>query len=101
MNLFKIKKSPLKKRELIKYIENMKSQDRSWKYTSVLTNIDKGIYVKSILDGDGNEIKVYKHDKYTICSINSLTRENYNNDIKMLIMKISILYLEQQMHSHL
>lgn len=82
MDFFKIKKSPLKKRELIKYIDNMKVQNSSWKYTSVLKNIDEGIYVKSILDGDGNEIKVYKHDKYTICSIGRLARENYNNDIK-------------------
>lgn len=82
IDFFKINKAPVKKQELIKYIENMKNQSRSWKYTSVLKNIDDGVYAKSILDGDGNEIKVYKHDKYDICSINSIAKENYNNDIK-------------------
>lgn len=70
------------KQELFDYIEEMRTEGKSWKYTTVLTSIDQGVYLKSINDGTGNEIKIYKHEKFSLESIAQVAKEKYGNDLK-------------------
>lgn len=53
-----------------KLVEQYRDENRSWKYTSILINEGEKIYVASTLDGDGNEIKIYKRNNFDIRSIN-------------------------------
>lgn len=77
---FEIIDSPKKKQELNSYIESMDVLNKSWKYTSVITELDKGIYVKSLKDGSGGEIKVFKHINYKISSVNSIAKEKFSEN---------------------
>lgn len=65
-----------KQTDLMTYIKEMKDEDKSFKYTSVLVDIGKREYFKSIQDGSGQEIKIYKHTKPTIKSVAQLARED-------------------------
>lgn len=67
--------------ELTDFISDMKEQGKSWKYTTILSNIDEGEYVKTILDGSGNPIKIYKHVNYSQKSVQSIANEKFNGDI--------------------
>ena len=58
-----------------KLVEDYRDEGKSWKYTSVLVDAGNKIYIGSTVDGDGNEIKIYKRENYTIKSINALMRE--------------------------
>ena len=60
--------------ELIQqYIDN----GVSWKYTSVLVDQGEKEYIGATVDGDGNDIRVYKHTEPTIMSIKQVaTAEN-------------------------
>lgn len=51
-----------------KYREN----NVSWKYTSVLVNEGEKIYIGSTVDGNGDEIKLFRRDGFEIRSINSI-----------------------------
>ena len=73
---------PVKKQELMEYIEDYKLKGKSWKYTTVLKSIDDGIYIKSFETGNGNEIKLYKHDYVEMCSINQIAKDEFNGNIK-------------------
>lgn len=58
--------------ELIKqYIDNGKS----WKYTTVLLDSGTKEYIGSTIDGDGNEIRVYKRHNTKMASVNSLAKK--------------------------
>ena len=41
-------------------VEQYRKEGVSWKYTTALVNPGQKIYVGSTVDGDGNEIKIYK-----------------------------------------
>lgn len=84
---FSIIKAPVKKQEIIEYIKAMEVLNKSWKYTSVITDLDDGEFVKSIKDGNGDEIKVYKHKKYNISSINKIAKEEFNGEINKVYYK--------------
>ncbi len=73
---------PEKKNELMNYIKEYKETGKSWKYTSVLKEIDSGKYIKSFNAGNGDEIKLYKHDNFSIVSINQIAKEEFEGDIK-------------------
>lgn len=87
INEFNIIDVPSKKQEIIEYINAMEVLNKSWKYTSIITNLDDGEFVKSIKDGNGEEIKVFKHKKYNISSINRIARDEFNGDIKKVYYK--------------
>ena len=70
------------KHELIEFIQEMKEEGKSWKYTSVLCDVDGGDYIKSITDGSGNEIKIYVHKRYKYESVNKMAKEKYSGDIR-------------------
>lgn len=79
---FSINVVPQKKQELMSYIDSYKEQGKSWKYTSVLKKIDEGRFIKEFKAGNGDTIKLFKHDDIEVCSINQLANEIYNGDIK-------------------
>ncbi len=58
-----------------KLVEQYREEGKSWKYTSVLINPGKKEYVGSTVDGDGNEIKIYKRTDYNIKSISAIMKD--------------------------
>jgi Adenine specific DNA methylase Mod len=50
--------------ELSKYLENMRENGVSFKYTMVFTNLGERTYYKTIMDGSGNDIVIYAHSGY-------------------------------------
>lgn len=54
------------------YIDNGKS----WKYTTVLVSAGEKEYIGSTVDGDGNEIKVYRRVNVETLSINQIARRD-------------------------
>ena len=43
-------------------VNQYKEEGKSWKYISVLTNKGEKEYIESTVDGDGNEIKIFKRN---------------------------------------
>ncbi len=73
---------PEKKNELMNYIKEYKENGKSWKYTSVLKEIDSGKYIKSFTAGNGDEIKLYKHENFSIVSINQIAKDEFEGNLK-------------------
>lgn len=61
--------------ELKKYLEMMKLEETSFKYTSVLTKIGPKEFVKTIKDGGGNDMKLYRIREYSTKSISRIARD--------------------------
>lgn len=57
-------------------VEQYKQEGKSWKYTSVLINPGKKKYLSSAVDGDGNEIRIYKRDNFKSLSVRQYAKEN-------------------------
>ena len=85
-NLF-IDNIPKKRQELFDYITEYQAEGKSWKYTSVLKNIDEGEFVKTITAGNGDQIKVFIHKKYEVCSIKQIADDEFNGDLKQAYYK--------------
>lgn len=60
--------------EMSELIQQYLDEGKSWKYTSVLINPGEKEYIGSTLDGDGNEIKIYRRIGVETLSINQLAR---------------------------
>jgi adenine-specific DNA-methyltransferase len=58
--------------DLFEHIQTMKDEDKSWKYTRALINTGEKKLAKTILDGSGNEIRIYRHVGFGLVSISSL-----------------------------
>lgn len=63
------------KEELLPLIEEMKKNNQSWKYTSVLTDLGEREYLKTIKDGDGNPIEIFKRTNIKRTTINKILKE--------------------------
>ena len=61
--------------ELKKYLEMMRLEGTSFKYTSVLTNLGQREFVKIIKDGAGNDMKLYRITGYETKSIARISRD--------------------------
>lgn len=61
--------------ELSELIEQYKEEGSSWKYTSVLLDSGQKEYICSTIDGEGNEIKIYRRLYPVIKSVNQLSQE--------------------------
>lgn len=79
---FNIDNTPIKKQELYSFIKSMEDEGRSWKYTSVIKEIDEGEYIKSIQAGNGEEIKIFKHKKFNILSLSKVAKDEFQGDLK-------------------
>ena len=60
--------------EMSELIQQYLDEGKSWKYTSVLVNPGKKEYIGSTVDGDGNEIKVFKRVGVETLSVNQLAK---------------------------
>lgn len=56
-------------------VEQYREEGKSWKYTTALINPGDKVYVGSTVDGDGEEIKIYRRDNDVIKPITALMRE--------------------------
>lgn len=61
--------------DLRKYLEKMRLENKSFKYTTVLYKISDKEFVKTIKDGSGNDMQLYKIKNYETRSISSLAKE--------------------------
>lgn len=62
---------------IAKLVEDYRQEGKSWKYTTALVNPGVKEYVASTVDGDGNEIRIYKRKDYVIESIGGLMRKEH------------------------
>lgn len=60
--------------EMSELIQQYLDEGKSWKYTSVLINPGEKEYIGSTVDGDGNEIKVYRRIGVETLSVNQLAK---------------------------
>ncbi len=84
---FKIDNIPKDKKELHSFIKEMEINNKSWKYTSVIKNEGKREYVKSILTGNGDEIKIYKHSNYEFVPITKIIKNEFDGNSKKAYYK--------------
>lgn len=60
---------------IYKLVEAYKLEGKSWKYTTALIEPGEKIFLCNTVDGDGNNISIYKRVNYVIKSISSLMKE--------------------------
>lgn len=87
INSFHIDNPPTKRQELYSFIKSMEESGKSWKYTSVITELDDGEFVKTIKAGNGDEIRIFKHSKYNFSSVSRVANEEFNGDTKEVYYK--------------
>ncbi|MDD5326895.1 MAG: site-specific DNA-methyltransferase [Phycisphaerae bacterium] len=62
-------------KSLIDVINDMKNAGESWKYTSILLNSDERQFVKTIKDGSGEPIDIYKHSNVKRTTIGQVCKD--------------------------
>ncbi len=62
--------------ELGEYLEMMKREGKSFKYTTVFTDFGTREYFKTIKDGSGEDIVIYKHSSYSTKSISAAAKDD-------------------------
>ena len=55
--------------ELSEYLDGMRSDGKSFKYTTVFTDLGERKYYKTIKDGSGADILIYRHSSYSTKSV--------------------------------
>ncbi len=61
--------------EMSELVQQYLDEGKSWKYTSVLLDAGEKEYIGSTVDGDGNEIKIYRRKNYKSASVNQLAKK--------------------------
>ena len=61
--------------EIGQFLSEMEASNRSFKYTTVFTNLGKKEYVKTIKDGSGQDMIIYKHTGYETKSLKKISQE--------------------------
>lgn len=56
-------------------VETYREEGKSWKYTTILKDAGTKNYIASTVDGDGNEIRIFRRDDFKIASINQVMSE--------------------------
>ena len=69
--------------ELSKYLDEMRTNGVSFKYTTVFTELGERTYYKTIKDGSGNDIVIYSHSDYQTKSIKQLANEDGITEIEV------------------
>lgn len=64
-----------KKTEISELLDTYRQNKVSWKYTSVIINRGEKEYYTSTVDGDGNEIKIYKRLNTEFKSVGKISKE--------------------------
>ena len=60
--------------EIYEYVLDYKEQGKNWHYTSVLLCEGDKVYIGSTVDGDGNEIKIYRRPGATVQSVKQIMK---------------------------
>ena len=68
--------------ELSTYLEDMRVNGISFKYTMVFTKLGERTYYKTIKDGSGNDIVIYSHSGYETKSVRQLAQEDGISEIE-------------------
>ena len=77
---------------IIDIVEQYREEGRSWKYTTALINAGEKEFVGTTLDGDGNEIKIYKRINPVFKSINYLIKEEKISEEEAYMRYASLLF---------
>jgi adenine-specific DNA-methyltransferase len=64
-----------KETEIVSYIEQMKKDGKSFKYTQVLVSEGKKEHFETIKDGSGEDITIYKHSGVDVKTISQLMKD--------------------------
>ena len=67
---------PYKYTEMSELIQQYIDEGKSWKYTSILLSHGDKEYIGSTVDGDGNEIKIYKRVGVETLSVNQVANRD-------------------------
>ena len=67
---------PYEYTELSAMIQKYIDQGKSWKYTTVLADSGKKEYIGSTVDGDGNEIKIYRRINPVMMSVKQIAKRD-------------------------
>ena len=70
--------------ELEKYLELMKLEERSFKYTSVLYKAGEKNFIGTIKDGGGNDMRLYKVEGYETKSLSRIVKEENLSEIEVI-----------------
>lgn len=62
--------------DLFEVIEGMRDEGKSWKYTRVITDFGKKEYLKTIKDGSGEDIEIFRHHGVLIETIKDLMKKD-------------------------
>lgn len=68
--------------ELKEYLDSMREEGKSFKYTTVFTDFGNREYFDTIKDGSGNDIVIYKHSNYSTKSISRLAADDGITEIE-------------------
>ena len=69
--------------ELEQYLSDMRTEGKSFKYTTVFTDFGNRDYYCTIKDGSGEDIVIYKHSSYHTKSIAKVAQENKLTEIEV------------------
>lgn len=64
-----------KKTKMVDYIDQMKKDGKSFKYTNVLYRCENREYVKTIKDGSGGDINIYRVNDYEIKTVKQVAKD--------------------------
>ncbi len=64
-----------KKTKMIDYIQQMKNDGKSFKYTNILYKCENKEYYKTVKDGSGGDIDIYKVNDYEIKTVKQVAKE--------------------------
>ena len=78
--------------ELSKHLRQMREDGKSFKYTTVLVNVSGKKHYKTIKDGSGNDIEVFKIDSYETKSIKRLAEEESISEIEAFEKYFDFVY---------
>lgn len=68
--------------ELSQYLQDMRINGISFKYTTVFMDLGERTYFKTIKDGSGGDIVIYSHSGYATKSISQLAKEDSITEIE-------------------
>jgi Adenine specific DNA methylase Mod len=68
--------------ELEEYLHSMKEDGKSFKYTTVFTDFGNREYYKTIKDGSGEDIVIYRHSNYETKSISKAAKDDGITEIE-------------------
>lgn len=69
--------------ELSNYLEDMRVENKSFKYTTVFISTGEKTYYKTIKDGSNQDIIIYKHTNYQTKSVKKIAEENAISEIEV------------------